>query len=88
MYKVLIIALHLFEKVSSLLPDYSEYLSPFFRSQELKEIDFFKLINWQDAMNKKLKPPFVPPKGEVHAAETFDIGSFDDDDIKGVKVCK
>jgi len=28
----------------------------------------------------------IPPRGEVNAADAFDIGSFDEDDVKGVKV--
>ena len=33
-----------------------------------------------------MKPPLVPPRGEVNAADAFDIGSFDEDDVKGVKL--
>lgn len=31
-------------------------------------------------------PPLVPPRGEVNAADAFDIGSFDEEDTKGIKV--
>ena len=31
-------------------------------------------------------PPLKPPRGEVNAADAFDIGSFDEDDVKGIKV--
>ena len=31
-------------------------------------------------------PPLIPPRGEVNAADAFDIGSFDEDDVKGIKV--
>lgn len=34
----------------------------------------------------QLTPPLIPPRGEVNAADAFDIGSFDEDDVKGVKV--
>ena len=34
----------------------------------------------------QLKPPLEPPSGEVNAADAFDIGSFDEDDIKKIKV--
>ena len=34
----------------------------------------------------QLKPPLVPPRGEVNAADAFDIGSFDEDDVKGIKL--
>ena len=32
------------------------------------------------------EPPLKPPRGEVNAADAFDIGSFDEDDVKGIKV--
>ena len=28
----------------------------------------------------------MPPRGEVNAADAFDIGSFDEDDVKGIKL--
>jgi beta-adrenergic-receptor kinase len=31
-------------------------------------------------------PPFIPPKGEVNAADACDIGNFDEDDTKAVKI--
>ena len=34
----------------------------------------------------KLTPPLIPPRGEVNAADAFDIGNFDEDDTKGIKV--
>lgn len=34
----------------------------------------------------QVKPPLVPPKGEVNAADAFDIGSFDSDETRGVRV--
>lgn len=34
----------------------------------------------------KLEPPLIPPRGEVNAADAFDIGSFDEDDTKKIKV--
>ena len=33
-------------------------------------------------------PPLVPPRGEVNAADAFDIGSFDEEDVKGIKVSR
>ena len=30
----------------------------------------------------------IPPRGEVNAADAFDIGSFDEEDTKGIKVHK
>ena len=31
-------------------------------------------------------PPLTPPRGEVNAADAFDIGNFDDDETKGIKL--
>ena len=53
---------------------------------ELKEHPFFKGIDWQQAYLQKYIPPLVPPRGEVNAADAFDIGSFDEEDTKGIKV--
>jgi hypothetical protein len=30
-----------------------------------------------------MPPPLIPPRGEVNAADAFDIGNFDDDEVKG-----
>ncbi|KAE9553206.1 hypothetical protein FO519_003602 [Halicephalobus sp. NKZ332] len=35
---------------------------------------------------KGMPPPLIPPRGEVNAADAFDIGNFDDDEVKGVKL--
>jgi len=32
---------------------------------------------------QKYSPPLIPPRGEVNAADAFDIGSFDEEDTKG-----
>lgn len=55
-------------------------------ADELKEMPFFANINWDDTMEKKLVPPLVPPRGEVNAADAFDIGSFDSDETRGIKM--
>lgn len=55
-------------------------------SEELKELAFFQHTNWEDVLNKKLSPPLIPPKGEVNAADAFDIGNFDDEDTKGIRM--
>ncbi|PKU29666.1 beta-adrenergic receptor kinase 1 [Limosa lapponica baueri] len=34
----------------------------------------------------KYPPPLIPPRGEVNAADAFDIGSFDEEDTKGIKL--
>ncbi|KAG7218779.1 hypothetical protein INR49_019708 [Caranx melampygus] len=63
---------------------------------EVKEHQFFKGIDWQQVYLQKLSlwaddvttllPPLIPPRGEVNAADAFDIGSFDEEDTKGIKV--
>ena len=30
----------------------------------------------------------IPPRGEVNAADAFDIGNFDDDDTRGIKMAE
>lgn len=56
------------------------------RSDEVKEHPFFKGIDWQQVYLQKYPPPLIPPRGEVNAADAFDIGSFDEEDTKGIKV--
>uniref|UniRef100_A0A0K0FEB8 G protein-coupled receptor kinase n=1 Tax=Strongyloides venezuelensis TaxID=75913 RepID=A0A0K0FEB8_STRVS len=53
---------------------------------ELKTHPFFKDIDWQVVFLRRLTPPLIPPRGEVNAADAFDIGNFDDDEVKGVKL--
>ncbi len=36
---------------------------------------------------QKYPPPLIPPRGEVNAADAFDIGSFDEEDTKGDTFC-
>ncbi|XP_069475481.1 G protein-coupled receptor kinase 3 isoform X1 [Ambystoma mexicanum] len=55
-------------------------------AQEVKEHDFFKGIDWQQVYLQKYPPPLIPPRGEVNAADAFDIGSFDEEDTKGIKL--
>uniref|UniRef100_A0A8D2NRX8 G protein-coupled receptor kinase n=1 Tax=Zosterops lateralis melanops TaxID=1220523 RepID=A0A8D2NRX8_ZOSLA len=55
-------------------------------AQEVKEEPFFKGLDWQMVFLQKYPPPLVPPRGEVNAADAFDIGSFDEEDTKGIKV--
>jgi len=31
-------------------------------------------------------PTSIPPRGEVNAADAFDIGNFDDEETKGIKL--
>lgn len=56
------------------------------RSDELKEHPFFSGLDWQQVYLQKYTPPLIPPRGEVNAADAFDIGSFDEEDTKGIKV--
>lgn len=44
----------------------------------MKEHPFFKGIDWQQVYLQKYPPPLIPPRGEVNAADAFDIGSFDE----------
>uniref|UniRef100_A0A674JJJ6 G protein-coupled receptor kinase n=1 Tax=Terrapene triunguis TaxID=2587831 RepID=A0A674JJJ6_9SAUR len=55
-------------------------------AQEIKEHHFFKGIDWQQVYLQKYPPPLIPPRGEVNAADAFDIGSFDEEDTKGIKL--
>ncbi|XP_021960847.1 G protein-coupled receptor kinase 1 isoform X2 [Folsomia candida] len=55
-------------------------------SEEVKEHPFFKGIDWQQVYLQKYPPPLIPPRGEVNAADAFDIGSFDEEDTKGIKL--
>jgi len=56
------------------------------RAQELKDQPYFDGIDWQQVYLQKYPPPLIPPRGEVNAADAFDIGSFDEEDTKGIKV--
>lgn len=57
------------------------------RADEVKEHSFFDGVDWQQVYVQKYPPPLIPPRGEVNAADAFDIGSFDEEDTKGIKVC-
>jgi hypothetical protein len=57
-----------------------------FRAEEVKEHPYFKDVDWKQVYLLKLTPPLIPPRGEVNAADAFDIGNFDEDDTKGIKV--
>jgi beta-adrenergic-receptor kinase len=54
---------------------------------EVKEHPYFRDVDWKQVYLLKYPPPLVPPRGEVNAADAFDIGNFDEDDTKGIKVC-
>lgn len=55
-------------------------------ADEVKEHAFFSGIDWQQVYLQKYTPPLIPPRGEVNAADAFDIGSFDEEDTKGIKL--
>lgn len=55
-------------------------------AEELKEHAFFAGIDWHQVYIQKYTPPLIPPRGEVNAADAFDIGSFDEEDTKGIKL--
>jgi beta-adrenergic-receptor kinase len=55
-------------------------------ADEVKEHSFFAGLDWQQIYLQKYTPPLTPPRGEVNAADAFDIGSFDEEDTKGIKV--
>nr|XP_022905168.1 G protein-coupled receptor kinase 1 isoform X2 [Onthophagus taurus]XP_022905169.1 G protein-coupled receptor kinase 1 isoform X2 [Onthophagus taurus] len=55
-------------------------------ADEVKEHPFFGGIDWQQVYMQKYSPPLMPPRGEVNAADAFDIGSFDEEDTKGIKL--
>ena len=52
-------------------------------ADELKEHPFFIGVDWNIVYQQKYPPPLIPPRGEVNAADAFDIGSFDEEDTKG-----
>ncbi|EHB07710.1 Beta-adrenergic receptor kinase 2 [Heterocephalus glaber] len=55
-------------------------------AQEVKEHSFFKGVDWQHIYLQKYPPLLIPPWGEVDAMDAFDIGSFDEEDTKGIKI--
>ncbi|KAJ1520001.1 hypothetical protein ONE63_004232 [Megalurothrips usitatus] len=55
-------------------------------ADEVKEHAFFAGMDWQQVYLQKYTPPLIPPRGEVNAADAFDIGSFDEEDTKGIRL--
>merc|ERR1719400_1223099 len=55
-------------------------------AEELKTHPFFNGVDWVQVYQQKYPPPLIPPRGEVNAADAFDIGSFDEEDTKGLKL--
>ena len=50
------------------------------------QAEMFFLMFSVSLLPHQLTPPLVPPRGEVNAADAFDIGSFDSDETRGIKV--
>ncbi|XP_070508452.1 G protein-coupled receptor kinase 1 [Chironomus tepperi] len=55
-------------------------------AEEVKNHPFFHGVDWKQVYQQNYAPPFIPPKGEVNAADACDIGNFDEDDTKAVKI--
>ncbi|XP_043233673.1 G protein-coupled receptor kinase 1-like [Amphibalanus amphitrite] len=55
-------------------------------AEEVKEHPFFRDLDWKQVYLQRYTPPLIPPRGEVNAADAFDIGSFDEEDTKGIKL--
>lgn len=55
-------------------------------AEEVKSHAFFGGMDWQLVYLQRYPPPLIPPRGEVNAADAFDIGSFDEEDTKGIKL--
>uniref|UniRef100_A0A915CVK6 G protein-coupled receptor kinase n=1 Tax=Ditylenchus dipsaci TaxID=166011 RepID=A0A915CVK6_9BILA len=50
-------------------------------AEEVKDHPFFRGVDWQVVYLRRMPPPLIPPRGEVNAADAFDIGNFDDDEL-------
>eukprot|EP00118_Oscarella_pearsei_P009919 m.58612 g.58612 ORF g.58612 m.58612 type:complete len:730 (+) comp34819_c0_seq19:76-2265(+) len=55
-------------------------------SSQIQQHVFFRDVNWEDVYALRCQPPFLPPRGEVNAMDSFQIGQFDDEDVKGIKL--
>jgi beta-adrenergic-receptor kinase len=55
-------------------------------ASEIMNHGWFKEVDWQRLNRLGYDPPLIPPRGEVNAADAFDIGNFDDDEVKGIKL--
>ena len=51
-----------------------------------KKHPWFDEVDWSRLARLGYDPPLIPPRGEVNAADAFDIGNFDDDETKGIKL--
>ncbi|XP_041915870.1 beta-adrenergic receptor kinase 2 [Alosa sapidissima] len=62
--------------------------SPFrqHKTKDKHEIDRMTLTMNVGLIAEEYSPPLIPPRGEVNAADAFDIGSFDEEDTKGIKL--
>ena len=57
-------------------------------ASELKDHPFYSGVDWNQVYQQRYPPPLIPPRGEVNAADAFDIGSFDEEDTKGTEYRK
>lgn len=55
-------------------------------AKDIMSHEWFKEVDWQRLNRLGYDPPLIPPRGEVNAADAFDIGNFDDDEVKGIKL--
>uniref|UniRef100_A0A672RB26 G protein-coupled receptor kinase n=1 Tax=Sinocyclocheilus grahami TaxID=75366 RepID=A0A672RB26_SINGR len=63
------------------LPDsFSPELKSLLEGLLQRDVTFYQMCIWF------YPPPLIPPRGEVNAADAFDIGSFDEEDTKGIKL--
>lgn len=63
-----------------------KFLQIFLFPIKVKSHPFFHGVDWKQVYQQNYAPPFIPPKGEVNAADACDIGNFDEDDTKAVKI--
>jgi beta-adrenergic-receptor kinase len=55
-------------------------------AESVKKHCFFATTNWDDVFAKKYTPPFIPPRGEVNAADADCIGVFETQGVKTIKL--
>ncbi|CBY38063.1 unnamed protein product [Oikopleura dioica] len=55
-------------------------------AKDIMKHPWFDEVDWCRLARLGYDPPLIPPRGEVNAADAFDIGNFDDDETKGIKL--
>ena len=58
----------------------------FSRAEEVIEHPQFKNVEWKQVDLLKLTSPLIPLRDEVNAVDAFDIGNFNEDGTKEIKV--